>query len=116
MAWSTRQVSELAGTSLRAVRHYHEIGLLDEPDRGPNGYKQYGVAHLVRLVKIRRLSDLVFSLQQIVDLGDEERPIDALRSLDTELADTIERLQQARWNSLRCCGRAICRSIRARRP
>lgn len=46
MAWSTRQVSELAGTSLRAVRHHHEIGLLDEPDRGPNGYKQYGVAHL----------------------------------------------------------------------
>ena len=33
MAWSTRQLAELAGTSLRAVRHYHDVGLLPEPER-----------------------------------------------------------------------------------
>ncbi|MFE6709480.1 MerR family DNA-binding transcriptional regulator [Streptomyces sp. NPDC057695] len=37
MPWSTRDIAELAGTSLRAVRHYHHIGLLDEPDRLSNG-------------------------------------------------------------------------------
>src|ERR687892_734354 len=47
MAWSTREIAELAGTSLRAVRHYHEVGLLEEPARRANGYKQYGVAHLI---------------------------------------------------------------------
>jgi hypothetical protein len=31
MAWSTRELAELAGTTLRAVRHYHEVGLLAEP-------------------------------------------------------------------------------------
>ncbi|WP_286160418.1 MerR family transcriptional regulator [Streptomyces yunnanensis] len=56
MAWSTREIAELAGTSLRAVRHYHEVGLLDEPVRRANGYKQYGVAHLVRLLRIKPLS------------------------------------------------------------
>ena len=97
MAWSTREIAELAGTSLRAVRHYHQVGLLDEPDRRSNGYKQYGVAHLVRLVQIKRLTDLGFSLNQIADMDDaDDHPEDALRSLDAELAATIERLQRAR--------------------
>lgn len=97
MAWSTREIADLAGTSLRAVRHYHQIGLLPEPERRSNGYKQYGVAHLVRLVRIKRLVDLGFSLPQIAALGDaDDHPEQALRALDDELAATIERLQRAR--------------------
>jgi DNA-binding transcriptional MerR regulator len=97
MAWSTREIAELAGTSLRAVRHYHEVGLLAEPERRANGYKQYGVAHLVRLLHIKRLTDLGFSLSQIAAMGDtDSHPEDALRSLDAELAAAIERLQRAR--------------------
>ncbi|MET0475941.1 MAG: MerR family transcriptional regulator [Mycobacterium sp.] len=97
MAWSTREIAELAGTSLRAVRHYHQVGLLAEPERRTNGYKQYGVAHLVRLVRIKRLTDLGFSLPQIAAMGDADgHPEDALRALDAELAATIERLQHAR--------------------
>lgn len=97
MAWSTREIAELAGTSLRAVRHYHQVGLLDEPERRSNGYKQYGVAHLVRLVRIKRLTDLGFSLTQIAGMDDtDEHPEEALRSLDAELAATIDRLQRAR--------------------
>jgi DNA-binding transcriptional MerR regulator len=97
MAWSTREIAELAGTSLRAVRHYHEIGLLDEPERRSNGYKQYGVAHLIRLLRITRLADLGFSLPQIAAMDeDDEHPEEALRALDAELASTIERLQRVR--------------------
>jgi DNA-binding transcriptional MerR regulator len=97
MAWSTRELAELAGTSLRAVRHYHEVGLLDEPERRGNGYKQYGVAHLVRLLRIKRLTDLGFSLAQISAMGDtDDHPEQALRTLDAELAATIERLQGVR--------------------
>lgn len=97
MAWSTRELAELAGTSLRAVRHYHQVGLLDEPERRSNGYKQYGVAHLVRLVRIKRLVDLGFSLPQIAAMGEaDDHPGDALRQLDAELGETIARLQRAR--------------------
>lgn len=97
MAWSTREIAELAGTSLRAVRHYHEVGLLPEPERRANGYKQYGVAHLVRLLRIKRLVDLGFSLSQIAAMGEQDdHPEAALRTLDAELAATIERLQRAR--------------------
>ncbi|MGH9061940.1 MAG: MerR family transcriptional regulator, partial [Acidimicrobiales bacterium] len=64
MAWSTRQLAELAGTSLRTVRHYHDVGLLAEPERRATGYKRYGVAHLVRLLRIKPLTDIGFSLAQ----------------------------------------------------
>ncbi|MEV1292153.1 MerR family transcriptional regulator [Pseudonocardia sp. NPDC049635] len=97
MAWSTREIAELAGTSLRAVRHYHEVGLLPEPERRSNGYKQYGVAHLVRLLRIKRLTDLGFSLAQVAAMGDaDDHPEQALRTLDAELTETIERLERIR--------------------
>lgn len=96
MAWSTREIAELAGTSLRAVRHYHEVGLLQEPERRANGYKQYGAAHLVRVLRIKRLTDLGFSLSQIAAMGDADHPVEALRTLDAELAVAIERIQRAR--------------------
>ncbi|MDA0565239.1 MerR family transcriptional regulator [Streptomonospora sp. S1-112] len=97
MAWSTRQLAELAGTTVKAVRHYHDIGLLDMPERTANGYKQYGVSHLVRLVRIKRLSDLGVPLAKIADLERaDEDPDEAIRVLDAELEATIERLVRVR--------------------
>ncbi|MFJ8795750.1 MerR family transcriptional regulator [Streptomyces sp. NPDC102462] len=97
MAWSTRQLADIAGTTVKAVRHYHRIGLLDEPERAPNGYKQYRPAHLVRLLQIKRMRSLGVSLAQIGARGRaDEKPDEAIRVLDAELADTIERLQRIR--------------------
>ncbi|NJQ04421.1 helix-turn-helix domain-containing protein [Streptomyces lonarensis] len=97
MAWSTSQLAELAGTTLKTVRHYHKIGLLEEPERAHNGYKRYGAAHLVRLLRIRRLVDLGVSLS---DIPAAEAPDDeveqVLRALDAELAAGIERQQRLR--------------------
>jgi len=97
MAWSTRELAELAGTTVNTIRHYHRLGLLDEPERRANGYKQYGARDLVRLLRIRRLVDLGVPLSQIdgVGGGGETTP-EALRELDAELAASIDRLQQAR--------------------
>lgn len=55
MAWSTRELAEMAGTTVKSVRLYHQRGLLEEPERSPNGYKKYEVRHLVDLLRIRRL-------------------------------------------------------------
>jgi DNA-binding transcriptional MerR regulator len=97
VAWSTRELAELAGTTVRAVRHYHDVGLLEEPRRRANGYKQYGVAHLVRVLRIKRFADLGFTLPQIAELGDADRhPREALRTLDSQLAQDLDRLQRAR--------------------
>ncbi|WP_163511572.1 MerR family transcriptional regulator [Fodinicola acaciae] len=101
MAWSTRELAKLAGTSLRAVRHYHDVGLLPLPERRANGYKSYGVEHLVRLLRIKRYVDLGFSLSRIAEMDADEdlsgdTATEALRALDAELAATIERLQATR--------------------
>jgi DNA-binding transcriptional MerR regulator len=97
MPWSTREVADLAGTTVNTVRHYHRVGLLDEPTRMSNGYKQYEVAHLVRLLQIRRLRDLGVPLDQIEQVGfSTDSPADALRAIDADLAASIERLQRAR--------------------
>ncbi|GGL06817.1 transcriptional regulator, MerR family protein [Sphaerisporangium melleum] len=97
MAWSTRELAELAGTTVNTVRHYHRLGLLEQPERRYNGYKQYEVRHLVRLLRIRRLADLGVPLAQIgaVSAGDDNTP-DALRELDRNLQASIERLERAR--------------------
>jgi len=97
VAWSTRELAELAGTTARAVRHYHDVGLLPEPERRGNGYKEYGVTHLVRTLRIKRLADLGFSLTQIAELGDaDQHPREALRALDAQLTRTLERVHRAR--------------------
>ncbi|BDD82294.1 transcriptional regulator, MerR family protein [Tsukamurella pulmonis] len=97
MGWSTRQLAELSGTTVKAIRHYHEIGLLDEPERASNGYKQYGTAHLVRVLQIARMKELGVPLAQIATMGRaDEDPEAAIEVLDADLAATIERLQRIR--------------------
>ena len=97
MAWSTREVAELAGTTVNTVRHYHHEGLLEQPDRMSNGYKQYQVRHLVRLLQIRRLRELGVPLDRIEQVGATgENSTEALEAIDADLAASIERLQRAR--------------------
>lgn len=97
MSWSTRELAELAGTTLKTVRHYHQVGLLEEPDRAANGYKRYRVEHLIRLLRIRRLTDLGVALSDIPAIeSSDETAEETLRSLDSELKTSIERQQQMR--------------------
>lgn len=97
MAWSTRELAERAGTTVNTIRHYHRLGLLEEPEREYNGYKLYEVPHLVSLLRIRRLADLGVPLAQIqaVRAGAESTP-QTLRELDAELAESIRKLERAR--------------------
>lgn len=94
MTWSTRQLAELAGITVKTVRHYHQVGLLEEPDRANNGYKHYDVVHLVRLLRIRRLVDLGVPLSQVALMKDGDDPGNALWLIDAELSETIDRLQR----------------------
>lgn len=97
MAWSTRRLAELAGSTVKAIRYYHEIGLLDEPERRSNGYKQYEVEHLVRLLRIKRLRDLGVPLSQIAAMEHADADPDrSIRVLDAELEATVERLNRIR--------------------
>jgi DNA-binding transcriptional MerR regulator len=97
VTWSTRELADLAGTTINTVRHYHALGLLDAPERKYNGYKQYRVAHLVRLIHVRRLVELGAPLAQVGPLGEEGVALPSeLLQLDAQVEAEIERLRRAR--------------------
>ncbi|GAA3924069.1 helix-turn-helix domain-containing protein [Actinoplanes auranticolor] len=97
MPWSTRELAELTGTTVNTIRHYHRLGLLEEPERRHNGYKQYGDRELGRLLSIRRLVELGVPLARIGEAGtDGTVPPEILRQVDAGLAADIERLVRAR--------------------
>ncbi|NUV94844.1 MerR family transcriptional regulator [Streptomyces sp. KAI 90] len=54
-----------AGTTPRAIRHYHAIGLLPEPERGNDDRRRYGYDDMIRLLWIRRMADAGISLDDI---------------------------------------------------
>ncbi|GAA2636898.1 MerR family transcriptional regulator [Streptomyces axinellae] len=83
------ELAALVGVSPRTVRHYHHQGLLPEPSRRPNGYREYGLRDAVRLARVRRLTALGLGLDEVRDVladetGTELREI--LGELDTELS------------------------------
>ncbi|MEU2014338.1 MerR family transcriptional regulator [Nocardia sp. NPDC019302] len=51
------RLAKYAGVTIKAVRHYHERGLLAEPDRDSSGYRRYTARDAIDLVKIRILAD-----------------------------------------------------------
>lgn len=53
------------GSTPRAVRHYHEIGLLPEPERGGDDRRRYGYEDMIRLLWIRRMADAGIALDDI---------------------------------------------------
>ena len=61
------QIADLAGTTPRAVRHYHRLGLLSVPPTVRGG-REYGVEHLARLLRVRWLADGGLSLRQVAEI------------------------------------------------
>lgn len=92
------QLATYAGATIRAVRHYHQIGLLPEPERDSSGYRSYGVEAVVRLIKIRTLADAGVPLARVQDLlaADQETFADATADIDRDLRRQIRELQEHR--------------------
>jgi DNA-binding transcriptional MerR regulator len=89
------QLATHAGVTVRAVRHYHQIGLLPEPERDRSGYRTYDAAAVVRLIRIRTLADAGVPLarvQELLDAGPEEFTR-AVHDIDKELRAEVRRLQ-----------------------
>ncbi|MET7294769.1 MerR family transcriptional regulator [Streptomyces griseoloalbus] len=86
------RIGELAaavGVTTRAVRHYHHLGLLPEPERRANGYRDYTLRHAVVLARVRRLTELGLGLAEVRDvLADDAGKdlVEVLTELDADLA------------------------------
>src|SRR5580692_3394864 len=92
------QLAAYAGVTVRAVRHYHQIGLLPEPERDASGYRRYSARAVVSLIKIRTLANAGVPLSRIGQMLEADAPAfaEAVRRIDTQLRDEIERLETSR--------------------
>lgn len=96
------QIGELAertGLSIRTLRHYDEIGLLRPSARSEGGFRLYTADDESRLLLIRRMKPLGYSLEQMGELlavvdGLSASPADPL--LTARLADIRDEAQRRR--------------------
>ncbi|MEW1817051.1 MULTISPECIES: MerR family transcriptional regulator [Streptomyces] len=83
------------GSTPRAIRHYHEIGLLPEPERGGDDRRRYGYEDMVRLLWIRRMADAGIALDDIRDAFTPTRTASVSADSGDGIAGTLERLEDS---------------------
>jgi len=79
---ATMHIGELADRSqmsLRTIRHYDEVGLLKPSGRTEGGFRLYTERDFTRLLLIRRMKPLGFTLEAMAGLL---RVIDALEAAE----------------------------------
>lgn len=92
------QLADYVGVTVRAVRHYHQRGLLPEPERDASGYRRYGADAVIDLIRIKALADAGVPLSRIQELlaaGPAEFAA-AVAKIDTALARQIRELRDNR--------------------
>ncbi|SFC98595.1 DNA-binding transcriptional regulator, MerR family [Nocardioides terrae] len=92
------QLASYAGVTIRAVRHYHQVGLLREPERDHSGYRTYDAEAVVTLIRIRTLAEAGVPLGRVQELLDADPATfaEATRDIDRALRTQIRDLQEHR--------------------
>lgn len=92
------QLASYAGVTIRAVRHYHQVGLLPEPERDASGYRTYDANAVVRLIRIRTLAEAGVPLARVQELLDAHAKAfaEGAAQIDRELRAQIRGLQEHR--------------------
>ncbi|CAL9519562.1 HTH-type transcriptional regulator ZntR [Streptomyces sp. enrichment culture] len=105
------QIGEVAARtelSLRTIRHYEETGLVIPSARSQGGFRLYTEADVSRLMVIRRMKPLGFSLDEMRSLLEATDRLDSGDDLSPELREALlerirdfERAAQQRVETLR---------------
>ncbi|HKA69816.1 MAG TPA: MerR family transcriptional regulator [Actinomycetes bacterium] len=92
------QLASYAGVTVRAVRHYHAIGLLAEPERASSGYRRYDARAVVELIRIRTLARSGVPLARVRELlhADDNELSTAVAEIDARLRAEIRERQRLR--------------------
>lgn len=101
------QLADYTGVTRRAIRHYHSLGLLAEPERNSAGYRSYDAQAVVDLHRIKVLADAGVPLSRVRELVDAEPDAfrDAAAQIDAELQTRIAELEATRQSLDRLAAR-----------
>ena len=86
--------ASFVGVTPRTIRHYHEIGLLPEPERGSDDRRRYGYDDMIRLLWIRKMADAGIALDDIRDAFADTPSADVDGDGDRGIAGILERLEE----------------------
>ena len=86
------EIARLTGTTVRAVRYYHSLGLLPVPAEH-GGWRSYELAHVARLSRIRWLVQAGVSLETIRSILDESEATAGKHVEDTPTKGTSSQAQ-----------------------
>ncbi|MGN8025925.1 MerR family transcriptional regulator [Microbacterium sp. 22242] len=86
------EVAERTSLSLRTLRHYEDVGLVPPSARTEGGFRLYSTHDVERLMIIRRMKPLGYSLDEMRALLEV---VDALRHdpEDHQLRETLQLMQ-----------------------
>jgi DNA-binding transcriptional MerR regulator len=92
------QLAAYAGVTIKAIRHYHQRGLIEEPPRDSSGYRRYGAQHAIALIKVKTLAEAGVPLARIKELlaADPDRFTAAIAEIDRNLQERAEELLRTR--------------------
>jgi DNA-binding transcriptional MerR regulator len=92
------QLAAYAGVTIKAIRHYHQRGLLEEPPRDSSNYRRYSANDAIALVKIKTLADAGVPLARIKELlgADPDQFAAAIAEIDRKLQERLAELQRTR--------------------
>ncbi len=106
------EIAQLTDLSLRTLRHYDEVGLLRPSGRSEGGFRLYTADDLERLLVIRRMKPLGFTLEEMVEVM---RTIEAISSSDPSGSEVDEERTDARHRLLATLDEAYTRRDKLRR-
>ncbi len=99
-------VAKQVGVTQDTIRLYERMGLIEEPKRAPNGYRQYTEGTINRLHFIKRAKTMGFTLKEIAELlairrtsyktclAVRQQATEKLSDVETKIAE-LQRLQGA---------------------
>ncbi|NMM84548.1 MerR family transcriptional regulator [Rhodococcus sp. SRB_17] len=79
------QVAERTELSIKTIRHYDDVGLVTPSARSTGGFRLYTESDISRLLVIRRMKPLGFSLEEMKQL------LDSLKVLTDDGTDDLSR-------------------------
>ncbi len=93
-----KEFSLLCGVTVKTLRHYEKIGLLQpfEVDEW-TGYRYYNVSQMQAMENIRRLKEMGFSLEEIIEMFASGSLKPTLQTLEKKIAESereLHKLQQ----------------------
>ncbi|MBE1877407.1 MerR family transcriptional regulator [Myceligenerans pegani] len=94
MALNHKQIGEVADRtdlSLRSIRYYEEVGLVIPSARSRGGFRLYTESDIARLMLIKRMKPLGFSLEETRDLLSVVDALDAAQAPGADAPDARER-------------------------